>query len=354
MTCGIYRIVNKLNGKCYVGQSVDIERRFEEHNKKYRNYKGEPYRRLYDALHKYGIYNFESELLELCGPEKLNEREIHWINYFDSLRNGYNMTIGGKSCAGENHPSAKLTDEEVTEIKFLLKESNKSIKEISDLFNYSEDMVSMINLGKAWVHLGNYTYPIRTNNIGTWCEVCGVQINWSSTVCRDCYGKSMAGGGNNNSKLSIDEVLKIKSILKEGRTTLVGIAKLFKVSDFAISQINQGKSWHSVGDYTYPIKDTPYKTNRCKDCGVEITVKAELCTECYRNALGRRRGENHPQATVGEGQVREIKWLLKNRHDLSINNIARKFKVGRDCVSHINRGASWIHVDGNKYTYPIR
>ena len=36
MMVGIYKITNKLNGKVYIGQSNDIERRWAEHKRKYK------------------------------------------------------------------------------------------------------------------------------------------------------------------------------------------------------------------------------------------------------------------------------------------------------------------------------
>lgn len=50
---------------------------------------------IYRAIRKYGLENFTFEVLEECPSELLNEREIYWINYFDSYYNGYNCTLGG-------------------------------------------------------------------------------------------------------------------------------------------------------------------------------------------------------------------------------------------------------------------
>ena len=49
----------------------------------------------YIALRKYGWYNFEWEVLEEMKNNYLNEREIYYINKFDTYNNGYNMTKGG-------------------------------------------------------------------------------------------------------------------------------------------------------------------------------------------------------------------------------------------------------------------
>lgn len=91
----IYKITNKINGKIYIGKTLDtIENRWKEHKKDYQKIKNEK-RPLYSAMKKYGIENFNIEEIETCSSEKINEREKYWIEYFRSFKNGYNATIGG-------------------------------------------------------------------------------------------------------------------------------------------------------------------------------------------------------------------------------------------------------------------
>ena len=46
-------------------------------------------------MRKYGIENFTFSVIEECSQEQLNEREIYWIEYYDTYKNGYNSTLGG-------------------------------------------------------------------------------------------------------------------------------------------------------------------------------------------------------------------------------------------------------------------
>ena len=89
---GIYLITNKVNGKKYVGQSIDIEERWKRHI--IASKKSELH--IHRAIRKYGIDNFDFSILEECSVDKLDEREIYWISELDTYNNGYNMTIGGK------------------------------------------------------------------------------------------------------------------------------------------------------------------------------------------------------------------------------------------------------------------
>jgi group I intron endonuclease len=86
---GIYMLKNKLNDNCYVGQSVNIHKRWIDHKTPSKRSHGTVLAR---ALSKYGCENFELIVLEYCSDDKLNEREIYYI---DSLKPIYNMNEGG-------------------------------------------------------------------------------------------------------------------------------------------------------------------------------------------------------------------------------------------------------------------
>lgn len=93
MATGIYCITNCLNGKKYVGQAIDISRRWKSH--KSRSVKG--ISAIHLALHHVGISNFSFEILEECGREVLNDRECFWIEHLDTIApKGYNLNSGGK------------------------------------------------------------------------------------------------------------------------------------------------------------------------------------------------------------------------------------------------------------------
>lgn len=108
---GIYKITNKINGKSYIGKSVDIYRRWE--NEKHFVSVN---KHLKSAFKKYGFDNFSFEILEECEKEKLDEKEIYYISLFDVINKekGYNMTFGGTG--------GKLTDEAVEKMKKTKKE----------------------------------------------------------------------------------------------------------------------------------------------------------------------------------------------------------------------------------------
>lgn len=86
---GIYKITNMINGKCYVGASCDIKRRFMEHRTP-RNCAKKT--RLAKAIRKYGLENFSFEILQECELASLAGLEVFWI---DRLKPEYNVNLGG-------------------------------------------------------------------------------------------------------------------------------------------------------------------------------------------------------------------------------------------------------------------
>ena len=95
----IYKITNKKNGKVYIGQSIDIEKRWYKHKNAYKHEQNQNWL-IYKAFIKYGLENFNFEIVEECSKEDLDKKEKYWIKKYHSYINdpkckGYNMTIGG-------------------------------------------------------------------------------------------------------------------------------------------------------------------------------------------------------------------------------------------------------------------
>lgn len=89
--CGIYRITHVDSGKSYVGQSVRIHARWEQHKRGRGNSTA-----LAAAITKYGLDSFQFEVLEYCSPDRLNDREVHWIEVLKTMSpHGYNLNSGG-------------------------------------------------------------------------------------------------------------------------------------------------------------------------------------------------------------------------------------------------------------------
>lgn len=100
---GVYRWVNNLNGKTYVGSGVNLAKRLGSYyNKNVLNRNPRP---IQNALLKYGHINFTLEILEYCPKTKLLEREQF---YLDLLVPDYNILKYAYSLLGFKHSEESL------------------------------------------------------------------------------------------------------------------------------------------------------------------------------------------------------------------------------------------------------
>lgn len=93
---GIYCIENMVNGKKYVGQSVNLKDRLYGHKTKLKHNKHKN-RHLQFAVNKYGLENFTFNIIEECDVAHLDERERYYISLYksDNEAFGYNIEPGG-------------------------------------------------------------------------------------------------------------------------------------------------------------------------------------------------------------------------------------------------------------------
>ena len=130
----IYKITNKINGKSYIGQTIqNVKERFYQHcatkcSQAVLNMV------IHKAITKYGKSNFTIEVIEEVESANLNDRERYWIRYYDSYNNGYNSTEGGQD-------GIKLFKNLDTESIVREYKSGKSLREIGRLFNVDKQTI---------------------------------------------------------------------------------------------------------------------------------------------------------------------------------------------------------------------
>lgn len=91
---GIYKITNQETKECYIGQSIDIAKRWKDHAKCGLDIDRPQGNKLYQNMIEYGLWNFTFELLEECPREQLNEKEKFYISLYDSCNYGFNSNKG--------------------------------------------------------------------------------------------------------------------------------------------------------------------------------------------------------------------------------------------------------------------
>ena len=91
----IYKITNRINGKVYIGQTVqkNPKMRWYDHCAAARNNEQQ---HLYQSMRKYGVDAFSWEVIDKADSlEKLNQLETKWIEHYRLLVECYNHRDGG-------------------------------------------------------------------------------------------------------------------------------------------------------------------------------------------------------------------------------------------------------------------
>lgn len=133
----IYLISNDVNDKLYVGQTVQtLKKRFTGHCCYSKSDRSDNML-IKRAIHKYGKDKFHISLIEECPIDKMNEREIYWVSYYDSYNSGYNLTKGGQS---SNYFSLHRLENTIDTKKFseYIKEFNPLAIEVATHFGISK------------------------------------------------------------------------------------------------------------------------------------------------------------------------------------------------------------------------
>lgn len=196
MTCGIYGIRNKIDGNMYIGQSCNIENRYNRHNRELeRGIHHNKY--LQRSYFKYGSIAFELLILEESNKELLSKKEQEWIN---------------------KNPKEKLYNQ-VFDVQYRQGESNPFFGR-----NHTEDAkLSMSRIKKQnYIGKGNPNYGKR-HSINT-------RIKMSE----------------NRGKINIQTILEIKQLLLEGKFSHQQIASKFSVGRTTITRISSGTRWANI------------------------------------------------------------------------------------------------------------
>lgn len=220
MIWSIYLITNTVNMKVYVGQTNGkIRHRFWTHC----NSDGCP--KIHRAIKKYGVEQFRIRtLLRVDSQEAADAFEIRYIDYFNSIENGYNLKTGGsRGCHNEEtkekirlaHLGSKRTPEQCATM------AASKMGEKNPMFGkpHSEEHKARLSASMKGMH-----------NSGAFHAGHDLQV----------------GSKHAQSKLDEEKVATIKALLKAHNLSEPAIAKLFGVSRSAIAAISQGRCWKHV------------------------------------------------------------------------------------------------------------
>lgn len=223
---GIYYFKNKINNKYYIGQAVDLNKRLRAH---FSHMKTGRYDNiaLYKAIRKYGIDNFDLDILEYVDNTKedfkliLDEREKYYIEKYNSYGpTGYNQTLGGDAGV----LGLKMTDEQKAKIskasKFVNERYRKKVY-IWDFKNNKEYMaVSIMAAGdNPYIPISRFGIHVILRGTKDIVNGCTVALSEQELFLKRDYLKPKIESGEillfNNSGRFVKGDSRIKNLRKK-------------------------------------------------------------------------------------------------------------------------------------------
>lgn len=224
----IYQYTNQINGKQYIGQTINPEQRFKQHKSSAFNKNDKDYEApLHRAFRKYGYENFTYEILmeEYNNDiDLLNLIESYYIQKYNSkIPNGYNILDGGKNSEREYSEESKekmrwshasLTKEEVE----FLREAYKNHQSPTEIYkNKYENKMHWQSFMNIWT---------------------GKRY---SSVMPEVFNET-----KRKTKLTIEKVKEIRKLRAEENFSYDKLAEMFDVSSSTIADIIRQRTWKNV------------------------------------------------------------------------------------------------------------
>ena len=300
---GIYKF-DYPDGKCYIGQAINIVSRIQEHNDRIsaimQGKTNRPFQLCDKKMAEYGQKINEFEILEITNDiEKLDEIEQIWVKKFHCNEEafGYNVLAGGNASGkrGVENANAAFNQEQLDDIiDLLINHTELSIVDIANKYNVDQSTIINISKGKSYVN-PQLNYPLRLNNHASQLKN---EIN--------DYFKDI------NDLLALKEDLKYRWDLQ----IEPDLVQKYNIPIRILRAINTGKKFENIGNYEYPIRPKNIRNTN------------NFTQQDIINILNDLRTSNE-----------------------SMTNIGLKYHINRSTVSKINIGSSYIIKD---YNYPAR
>lgn len=314
---GIYQITCMVNGKRYIGQSIDIKRRFASHKRK-------PPRQMAEDFNRYGVDAFKFEILEECSVEELDKKETYYIETFapeyNIRKEGYTLPESAREKLRQDRLGKEFTPEHCKNIS-----KGKLGKKIAAL----SVKVQCVETGKIF------------DSITAAAESCGAK---QGNISKVLSGKRDFAGGYSwryvENKACQEKADETRRKRKEAQTDKKPSDSFLKANYQAVQCVETGEIFDSL-------------QKAASNCGVSgVTISMALrCSSTaggfhWRYVGGKKRSyQTFPKAVrcIETGETFE-----------NIKSVAKKFKIYPETICRVLKGRQktasgfhWEYVDEN-------
>ena len=191
---GVYRWVNVLTGKSYIGSSVNLTKRFYDYFNVSQLEKRKKNSIIYSTLLKHGYSNFKLEILEYCDKNLVREKEKYYIDFlkpeYNNLNNaglGYNHSEEGlKSRVLYRH--SDFTKAKISQAAFNRKKKSIAFRLLSKIGNNLEPLI----LSEKFKQSPKLQAHLISLNLANSDKVEITNIDTKITICYDSVRKAAA------------------------------------------------------------------------------------------------------------------------------------------------------------------
>lgn len=239
---GVYKIENIINGKLYIGSSINIYKRWGEHKRLLRINKHHSYK-LQNAWNKYGKNNFKFEIIKVFNGkiDELRKLEQYYLDLFNSFDLAFGYNVNNNALGTGSHPftyddiskgKSTISKEQFDEIIYYLCNTNISMPKISEITGVNHRSIYEIYCKE------NYTNIVKD---------------------MDFIQRKNCGEDSNNNKLTENQVQDIIFMLLDNKY-ITDIARKFNVNSQTIRDIYHYKTWkHLTENIVFPKYEEVYK-----------------------------------------------------------------------------------------------
>lgn len=297
MKSGIYKIENIENGKVYIGQAINIKKRFYVHRSLLRRNK-HPNNYLQNSWNKHGESKFRFMIIEKISDKfLLTEQEQYHIDLYK--KNGqidhsvcYNILPEAKDSTGYKHT-------EKSKQKMIENRSGITEEDITYICESYKNGTTTIQLAKE--------FNVTDKTIGDHLERCGIAR------------RVPKGENNGSSKLTRDDVKEIRDLYLGGDYTQKDLADQFNVQGSNITLIVTNQTWY---DPNYNIKEAK-----------KISKKNKEST----------RGSNNGNSKLNEQKIKQIREKYKTGN-YTYKKLAEEYSVFFSTIGKIVKRKIWDQV----------